>query len=288
MMDHNPRSAEISTDSGRRRAGTARRIARLGIVVAGTALVAGACMPQAVTTQGKAIHSLYEVFFGAGVVVAVIVWGLMAWSIVRYRKKSDELPSQVAENGPLEILWTVLPLLTVAGLFVLTLQTLNVVEAKPAPKADPVNLSIVAFQWSWQFSYPAEGVTVTGTIYQPPTVEVPVGVPVSVTLTSRDVDHSFYVPAFLFKRDAIPGFPNHFDFTVQQPGTYAGQCAEFCGTYHADMTFTIKAVSQAEFRSWLAQQQASARTSSGAAGTTALSAPVAPTALINPTSSTAF
>ena len=240
----------------RRAHGRAGRVTRLALATVGTALVAGACMPQAVTTQGRAIHSLYEIFFGAGVVVAAIVWGLIAWSIVRYRKKSDELPSQVSENTPLEILWTVLPLLTVAGLFILTLQTLNVVEASPAPKADPVQLDVVAFQWSWTFKYPQNGVAISGTIYQAPTAVVPVGEPVNVTLTSVDVDHAFYVPAFLFKRDAIPGFPNHFTFTIDKPGTYAGQCAEFCGTYHSDMTFTIQAVPRAQFEEWLAQQAA--------------------------------
>ncbi len=85
---------------------------------------------------------------------------------------------------------------------------------------------------------------------------VPVGETIQLTLTSRDVIHGFYVPAFLFKRDVIPGQANAFDFTVDEPGTYTGQCTQFCGLFHHAMTFTLRAVTPAEFDAWLAQKQA--------------------------------
>src|SRR5204862_820294 len=85
---------------------------------------------------------------------------------------------------------------------------------------------------------------------------VPVGEPIHVVLTSVDVDHAFYVPAFLFKRDAIPGHPNDFDLTITEPGDYNGQCAEFCGVYHDRMLLSVKAVSRPDFDAWLAAQPA--------------------------------
>jgi cytochrome c oxidase subunit 2 len=87
---------------------------------------------------------------------------------------------------------------------------------------------------------------------------VPVGEPIHIVLTSADVDHAFYVPQFLFKRDAIPGHPNEFDVTITDPGTYNGQCAEFCGIYHDRMLLSVQAVSRPEYDAWLAAQAAAA------------------------------
>jgi len=107
----------------------------------------------------------------------------------------------------------------------------------------------------------------TGVSPDGPEAVLPVGEPVRVVVTSHDVIHSFYVPVFLFKRDAIPGRESSFDFTIADPGTYGGQCAEFCGVYHSRMPFTIRAVSPAEFETWLSSQPKSspAATASGAA-----------------------
>jgi cytochrome c oxidase subunit 2 len=113
-----------------------------------------------------------------------------------------------------------------------------------------------------------------------------------VLLTADDVNHAFYVPAFLFKRDAIPGLPNTFDFTVMNPGVYSGQCAEFCGVFHYAMTFTVRAVSAADFASWLSSAQASSASpspGSAAPGASASASPVAsappPTTPSNPSPS---
>ncbi len=256
----------------RRLPGGTRLAALAGVV----ALLAGGCIPQAATTQAKAVSTLYWTFIGAGLVVAGIVWGLITWSIIRYRHRpqpGEGLPVQTRSDIRLEIVWTTLPILTVLALFWLTLGTLNRVEAR-AP--DELQVHVTAFQWQWRFDYTGTGVSVIGLLGQPPVLVVPAGQPVHVTLTSSDVDHAFYVPAFLFKRDAIPGHPTDFDFTVTQPGIYRGQCAEFCGVYHDQMLFSVQAVPAAQFATWLAQQEAAASAGPTGASVTAPSASAPP------------
>ncbi len=225
-----------------------------------TALLASSCMPQSATTQGQSTFNLYQVFFWAGAVVAAIVWVLTTVAVLRYRRRgdarSDALPSQVRDNRTLELLWTGLPFLTVAVLFVFTVLTLNTVDAMP-PNPD-VTVDVVAFRWSWQFTYAGQGVVVDGDATHAPELVVPAGQTVHIVLTSADVAHAFWVPAFLFKRDAIPGITNQFDFNVKQPGTWTGQCAEYCGLYHDQMTFVVRAMPAPEFQAWLAAQRAAA------------------------------
>ena len=236
-----------------------------GLVATG-ALVS-ACLPAAATAEGRAIGDLYLAFFAIALVVAGIVFGLTTFAILRYRSgRSDELPEQVRGSTKAEIVWTAIPILTIVGLFIGTLVVLNRVEARSErPGAE---IRVEAFRWGWQFSYPAEGVAVSGIGDPGPEAVVPVGEPVRVTLAAHDVVHAFYVPLFLFKRDAIPGRESSFEFTVEAPGTYRGQCAEFCGIYHSRMPFTIRAVSRADYEAWLASQpptRASSPSASGAA-----------------------
>lgn len=212
--------------------------------------VAG-CLPTAVTSQGRAVNDLWIQFLVPAVVVAAIVWGLTTFAILRYRRRdatSDELPPQTSGALRLEVAWTVVPIATVLVLFWLTLGAVARIDDR---SAGGIDVAVSAFRWQWQIDYPANGVSVVGLPEAPAEMVVPVGEPVHVTLTSPDVIHSFYVPAFLFKRDAIPGRPTEFEFTVEQPGTYGGQCAEFCGIYHARMKLTVRAVSRAEFEAWL-------------------------------------
>jgi cytochrome c oxidase subunit II len=222
-------------------------------------LLAAACAPASVTEQGRTIHSLYNFFMWAAAVVFLLVSGLVLWSIVRYRRRDDELPKQIHGDNRLELLWTLLPTVLVAVLIFATVQAQNKVLQERSP--DAVQLKVTGFQWSWQFAYQG-GVTVIGQPKQRPTMVVPVGRPIQIELVSVDVVHSFYVPRTLFKRQAIPGFPNHFELTFDQLGTYPGQCAQFCGVAHADMLFDVRVVSDSEFESWLR----SSRTASGGAG----------------------
>ena len=118
-----------------------------------------------------------------------------------------------------------------------------------------VDVRVTAYRWGWRFTYPDDGVVVEGIGAPGPELYVPVGENVRVTLTGADVIHAFFVPQFLFKKDAIPGHENEFAFTVDEPGRYGGQCAEFCGIYHSRMPFTVVAVPRAEYDAWLASHR---------------------------------
>ena len=247
---------------------------RTATAVAFAALLAAACMPEAPTAQGQAVNSLYLVFLGGGAIVGGLVWALTTWAVLRYRRSGPDLPVQTHGNGRLEVIWTTLPFLTVGVLFVLTVLTLNVVDARS--DTGGVDVRVTGTRWQWRFDYPASGVTVIGTPGQPPPeLVLPVGRTVHVTVVATDVAHSFYVPAFLFKRDAIPGITNRFDLDLREPGTWSGQCAEFCGTYHDQMLFTVRAVSGPEFDAWLAGRRSSGGASPASTPPAASPAPAA-------------
>jgi cytochrome c oxidase subunit 2 len=222
-------------------------------------LLAAACTPGSITEQGRTIHGLYNLFMWIAAVVFAVVSGLVLWSVVRYRRRDDELPEQTHGHNTLELLWTLIPTLLVGVLIVATVQAQDKVLRR-SPEELPIK--VTGFQWSWQFDYP-DGVRIVGQPKQRPTMVVPVGRTVRVELSSADVVHSFYIPKTLFKRQAIPGFPSHFDLTFDQVGTYPGQCAQFCGVAHADMLFDVKVVPQSEYESWLRANRAA---QSGAAG----------------------
>jgi cytochrome c oxidase subunit II len=233
------------------------RGSRLAAGVALFSLAAAACLPAPATTEAREVASLYTIFLGAAAVVAAIVVGLATWSIVRYRAREHrDLPVQTHGDTRLEILWTVVPILTIAALFGFTLVTLGRVDkVEPVEPDRGAEVSVTAFRWGWTFTYPAEGITVSGVQEPGPEVVVPVGEPITVHLNSADVVHSFYVPQFLFKRDVVPGRENVFQFTVEEAGSYGGQCAEFCGLYHARMPFTVTAVARSDYEAWLATQR---------------------------------
>jgi cytochrome c oxidase subunit 2 len=221
------------------------------------AAVAG-CVPVAATAEGRDIEALYRVFLGLGAIVGGLVFFLITFAIVRYRRRrdDDELPDQIEGSTRLEAAWTAIPVLTILGLFAGTLLVLDRTEARAAkPAAD---VAVQAFRWGWTFSYPNDGIEVSGFGPEGPEVVVPSGQPVRFRLTSPDVVHSFYVPQFLFKRDVIPGRENVFDITIDAPGVYGGQCAEFCGIGHASMPFTVRAVTPEEYATWLDEHRAQA------------------------------
>jgi cytochrome c oxidase subunit 2 len=176
--------------------------------------------------------------------------------MIRYRARGDTvLPEQVRGSTRLEAIWTGIPLITVAVLFGLTVLVLNGFDDATRASAT-VDIRVTAFRWGWRFEYPADGVRVEGIGPPGPEAYVPVGENVHVTLTGADVIHAFFVPQFLFKKDAVPGRENSFAFTVDAPGRYGGQCAEFCGIYHDRMLLSVQAVSRAEYDTWLAAQAA--------------------------------
>ncbi|MGH9050222.1 MAG: aa3-type cytochrome oxidase subunit II [Acidimicrobiia bacterium] len=214
--------------------------------------------------QGREIFDLWQGSVIAALVVGVIVWGLILWAAIRYRRRNDEIPTQRQYIVPLEIVYTALPVLIVAVLFVFAYQTQREVNAV---SSDPdLVIEVDGFQWQWQFHYVEDDITVTGLPDEPPVMVLPVDQTVRFRLTSRDVIHSFYVPDFLYKRDVIPGVDNKVDVDVVDVGRYTGRCAEFCGLDHYKMTFEVEAVTMADFRDWVDEQQSAGGPAADAGG----------------------
>ncbi len=233
----------------------------IALVAAVFATGAGSSLfpPIAATTEAKDVSGLYDIVFALAVAIFVIVEALIVWSVLRYRRRpgDDELPAQTHGNNLVEVIWTLIPTAIVLFLFVISWQTLNVVNAEtPNPN---VRIHAVAGQFQWKFEYLDANGNKVATQTTPLAEDgggmaVPVGRSVRVTLDSPDVIHAFYVPRFLFKRDVIPGQTNSFEFTVdpsEAGQVFRGQCAELCGTGHHVMLFSVKALSQADYDAWL-------------------------------------
>jgi cytochrome c oxidase subunit II len=242
----------------RRRAPAARWLAPAALM-----LMAAGCTPQSVTEEGRAVYGLYNLFMYIAAVVFVVVSGLVIWSVIRYRRRDDELPTQTHGNNRLELIWTVIPTVIVLALFVFTMQAQDKVLDQSGD-AD-VDVTVTAFQWSWRFAYEGTGAEVVGSPESIPEMVVPVGQTIRVKLLSADVVHSFYVPQTLFKRQAIPGTENTFDLTFEKTGLFHGQCTQFCGLQHPDMVYRVRVVTQGEYQSWLAAE--SRRGAAGQPGT---------------------
>ncbi|RJL31429.1 cytochrome c oxidase subunit II [Bailinhaonella thermotolerans] len=218
-------------------------------------------MPEPITEQGQRVLSLWQGSWIAAFAVGVVVWGLIIWACVFHRKRAqqkryEELPPQVRYNLPIEILYSVLPFIMIAVFFYFTARDqdyLNDMKAKP-----DVTVKVEGFQWSWRFTTETQGktVTVVGRPGQDPQLVLPSGGKnIRFNLESPDVIHSFWVPAFLFKRDVIPGVHNSFQLkTLDKNGVFAGRCAELCGTDHARMLFTVKLVPPGEFDQYIQSQ----------------------------------
>ena len=234
-----------------------RRTCLLGVALLAAA---GGCSsgfrfgaPDPVTGQGEEVLGLWRGFHWIGLGVGLLIWGLVVFSVLRYRRRNDELPSQSPENIPVEIAYTVAPLVVVIGLFAFTVGTQQEVTAL---SEDPdVVVDVVGFQWSWQFHYPEEGVTIRSDGVGAPEMVLPVGSTIRFRLRSSDVIHSFWVPRFLVKRDLIPGIDNEIEVEVTEAGEWEGRCAEFCGLDHYRMNFSVAAVEPAAYQAWLDDQR---------------------------------
>jgi cytochrome c oxidase subunit II len=222
------------------------------VVLSGCSLEFGG--GRGATRQGRDIFGLWQGSVIVAIFVGGLVWGLILFAILRYRRRNDDLPTQTQYFVKLEILYTVIPVVIVAILFAFSYRTQNEVDALTD---DPdVTIDVRGFQWQWQFHYRDDDITVTGLPGQEPTMVLPADRTTRLVLTSPDVIHSFFVPRFLFKRDVIPGVTNRVDLTPEDRGTFTGRCAEFCGLDHATMTFTVRVVSMADYNAWVAEQQA--------------------------------
>jgi cytochrome c oxidase subunit II len=216
--------------------------------------------PKPATQQAAEVSALYDIVFALAVVIFIAVEGLIVWSILRYRRRPTDvdLPPQTHGNNLVEALWTLIPTVIVLYLFAISWSTLDHVDAVSA-KPD-VRIHVLAGQFQWQFEYlDANGkklATQTRPAGDGGGMAVPVGQKVYVTLDSGDVIHAWYVPRFLFKRDVVPGQPNHFEFTVNEDEagqTFHGQCAELCGAGHRVMLFSVVAMTPADYDAWLAK-----------------------------------
>ena len=209
------------------------------------------------TDRSLSTKSLYDFVFYIALAIFLLVEGLIVYSAFRFRRKpgDDELPPQIHGNNLVEIVWTLVPTVIVGVLFVFSWQTLNVVDA--TVKTD-VHVRAIAARFQWSFEYLDGPATDANVLFKQiittgadEGMYLPVGQPITVDLRSEDVIHAFYVPYFLFKRDVVPGKNNTFDFTIDDPGTYRGQCAELCGSGHAAMLFDVNAVDKPTFDAWL-------------------------------------
>ena len=198
---------------------------------------------------------LVELFAQYGYAVVFFgVEGAIVYSVIRYRRRDDRLPDQLHGHTLVEIVWTAIPTVIVLFLFVWATLTLTTIQAKSDPA---VTIEVTGFQWQWTFHYldgdtdPNNDYRVTGTPANPPVMGLPTGEPVRLILKSSDVIHSFAVPSFGIKIDAIPGRLNETWFKATKEGVYYGQCSELCGKNHAFMPIAVRVVSESEFNGWL-------------------------------------
>lgn len=220
------------------------------------------------------------------VALGAFVWALIIWCLVVYRRRKNEkgLPRQLRYHMPIEILFTIVPVILVAGLFAFTVRDSALIESNYAvgedAQLDPenaadVHIEVYGKQWAWDFNYLEAGDgTYDGDVYfqgvqaapevdedgnttgnlvesSIPVLYVPVGANVLIDLKSRDVAHSFWVIDFLYKEDTIPGKTNQMSFTTDQVGTYVGKCAELCGEYHSMMLFELRVVEADEYNDYI-------------------------------------
>ena len=233
-----------------------RFIAGLGLL----SLLATGCAQAGADVNGQKVHSLFVDITWIAAPVFVIVEFLLVFFAFRYRKREGDdeaAPQQSGSTRSLAIFF-VIPTLIVSVVYGLGEVTLAAVEKEdPSPQ---ITIRVEGAQWAWTFYYLNEGFYSSGKTLGPPAVmEVPVDTPVRIELVSKDVIHSFFVPAFLYKRDVIPGRTNEFTFTATTLGTYNGQCAEFCGLYHAKMRFTLNVVTLQDYQTWVDQVKTAAQ-----------------------------
>ncbi len=245
-------SPPTSTPETPGRSRSRRRLA--GAVVAlGAVLLTGCQLPnfgafKGATSQGRSTFHLWQGFFVAGAVIGAFTFILLIWTVLRYRRRSDAMPRQSQYHTLTEIIYTIVPIIVVIGLFVGTVVVENQVTAvEPHPYA---KIDVYAFQWGWEFKYP-NGVRVIGQTTAAPTMVMPSNETVRITLRSLDVLHGFYVPEFNYSQYASPGYATSFDFNVLHNGVFRGQCTQLCGLYHSIMFFNVRAVSPQDYQTWL-------------------------------------
>ena len=206
-------------------------------------------LPEPATEETPLIGDLWVGTWIAALGVGLLVWGLILFAAVAYRRRHDELPRQTRLNAPIEFLYTVAPFAVIASLFYWTVQNQDeIVDVSAEPD---ITIGVIGQQWSWTFNHVDGDVHEIGTTTDRPTLVLPVDQTVQFELNSPDVIHSFWIPQFYMKMDVIPGKTNTFQVTPNREGTYAGKCAELCGVYHSRMLFDVEVVSEEEYEAHL-------------------------------------
>jgi cytochrome c oxidase subunit 2 len=254
-------------------------LARSGAAIANGEAKFGLQTPQ--TIVAHQIYDLHTIILGICIVIAVVVFGFMFYAIVRHRRSVGHQANPFDGNKLVQIIWTVIPCLIVVGMAFPATRT--VIEMKDTSSPD-ITIKITGYQWKWRYDYIGEDVFFYSDLATPhdqienqaqkgenyllevdnPLV-VPVGKKVRILVTANDVIHSWWVPAFGVKQDAIPGFVRDSWFKVDTPGVYRGQCAELCGKEHGFMPIVVEALPQERYKTWLAEQQAKNRAATAAA-----------------------
>lgn len=235
----------------------------LGAAGAAIALFGSACETDAgpqdyLSPQGpvaRRADELWDLTFGIAVVIFVIVEAVLVFTIIKFRRRPGRQAAQFHGNTKVEVVLTLIPALILAGLAVPTVKAIADLAERPEGALD---ITVTARQFWWQYEYPDAQVMTANEMH------VPTGQPVFLTLEGADVIHSFWVPKLTGKQDVVPGHTNHMQFIAEEPGTYWGQCTEFCGLSHANMRLRVIAHEPDEFEQWLRdQQQPAAATVSG-------------------------
>lgn len=245
------------------------RLAKWAVVPIGlaTSIVLAGCTQQqlqgflpggpGITDHTGPIIGLWTTSWIVLLAVGLVTWGLIIWAAVAYRRRKGQtgLPVQLRYNLPIEIFYTVVPLILVLGFFAFTARDQTEIEANNDPE---VHIQVMGKRWAWDFNYTDSNVFSAGVQADTledggvnedelPVLYLPVDKRVEINIESRDVIHSFWILDFLYKKDMIPAKSNYLYFVPLKEGTYHGKCAELCGEYHSLMLFTVKVVSEAEY-----------------------------------------
>jgi cytochrome c oxidase subunit 2 len=242
----------------------------------------GLNMTQGVTPISQELYSLHMLVFWVCVVIGVIVFGAMAWSIIHHRKSKGAVAANFHESTTVEVLWTVVPLLILIGIAIPATGTL--LDLEDAKTNADITLQVTGIQWKWKYTFVDEDVSFISSLAQSsrdvisdPTghenyllevdkpLVLPVGKKIRFLFHSNDVIHAWWVPALAVKQDSIPGFINDSWALIEKPGVYRGQCAELCGKDHGFMPIVVNAVSEPEYKEWLAGMKAEAAAAASAA-----------------------
>lgn len=212
---------------------------------------AAAALPQSTLAPAgpvaKMQFDLFNITLYVVLFIFVIVGSALLYAVIRFRgKPGDAIPPQTHGNPRLEILWTAIPIVLLLFMAVPTVRISFDLAAAPAD--DAVEVRVIGHQWWWAIEYPEHGFSTANEL------RIPVGRPVAITLESNDVVHSFWVPRLAGKVDVIPNRANTMWFQADEPGIYYGQCAEYCGTSHANMRLRVQALQPDEYDAWVASR----------------------------------